>query len=393
MEYKLNDSVRKIIDRLNAHGKRADIVGGCVRDFILGKEPYDFDITTDATPEEMLEIFSDMKTLDIGIKHGTITVILDGAPYEITTYRTEGDYADHRHPDTVSFSANLLDDLSRRDFTMNAICYNERDGLTDAYSGIADIRAGVIRAVGNPYERFDEDALRIMRALRFSATLGFKIEEKTASALREKAHLLSFVSMPRILAEWRRLVAGDYAYSLISEYSDIIGKIIGIDEGLRLINEEKFTSLSPNLRVLSIFAASVAGPLSHFEKYADALGIERAVKKEGLAILSHPLVTCPTGVELRLSFYKIGVEYTRGALLLYSSLGAFENPYSPSDLDALAALPHKLSDLSVGGQQMRENGLSGAEIGVWLDRLLCDVICGRVENKKEALLHYLNQNR
>ena len=202
----LPDGVKAIIDILGRHGHRADVVGGCVRDSLLGKEPYDYDVTTDATPDEMIDIFRDFRTVPTGIKHGTLTVLVDGTPYEITTYRRDGDYRDHRHPDSVTFTEKIADDLSRRDFTVNAMAYNPTDGLTDLFGGQADLKAHLIRAVGDPTRRFDEDALRILRAVRFSATLGFRIEEGTARAAHDGAHLLSFVSGERIYTEIKKLI-------------------------------------------------------------------------------------------------------------------------------------------------------------------------------------------
>ena len=144
MDIRLDDGSRYIIEKLNSHGTRADIVGGCVRDFLLGKEPFDFDITTEASPDEMKEIFSSDRVIETGIKHGTITVLYEGSPYEVTTYREDGEYLDHRHPTEVKFAKNIESDLSRRDFTVNAIAYNEQDGVTDLFCGLEDIRKKII---------------------------------------------------------------------------------------------------------------------------------------------------------------------------------------------------------------------------------------------------------
>ena len=204
----LPSEVRLIIDRLNKGGYRADIVGGSVRDAHLGREIGDYDITTDAPPERTAELFSDFRTVETGIKHGTLTVVIDKAPYEITTYRTDGEYLDNRHPSSVSFTRELSLDLSRRDFTVNAMCYNERDGLTDLFDGRGDLERRLIRTVGEPPLRFSEDALRILRALRFASVLDFEIEENTARAVREYAHLLENVSRERIYTEWLKLLSG-----------------------------------------------------------------------------------------------------------------------------------------------------------------------------------------
>ena len=183
MEFILPKNVRFILDRFNDSGYSAYVVGGPVRDLLRGVTPSDYDITTSASPSEIKALFSDIRTVDTGIKHGTVTLVIDSEPYEVTTYRIDGEYLDARHPECVEFTDRLELDLLRRDFTMNAIAYNPGAGLVDTTGGIADIEAKIIRCVGEPSLRFSEDALRILRALRFSATLGFEIEERTADAI------------------------------------------------------------------------------------------------------------------------------------------------------------------------------------------------------------------
>ena len=180
---RLPENVNYIISRLREYGYRADVVGGPVRDFLLGKVPSDYDLTTDATPDKVKEIFNSHRTVDVGIQHGTVALILDGEQYEITTYRVDGEYSDSRHPDSVAFTVDIAEDLRRRDFTMNAIAYNPTDGITDPYGGEEDVRARLIRAVGDPVTRFTEDALRILRGARFASVLGFTVDEETASAI------------------------------------------------------------------------------------------------------------------------------------------------------------------------------------------------------------------
>ena len=176
MDFLLPAPVQRALSMLGEAGFSAYVVGGCVRDWVLGIPPHDFDICTSAAPEEMKEIFRDERTIETGIKHGTLTVLMEGEPLEITTFRLDGDYLDGRHPSSVSFTRNIEEDLSRRDFTINAMAYSPREGLCDPFGGQADCKAGIIRCVGEPERRFTEDALRILRALRFSARLGFPIE-------------------------------------------------------------------------------------------------------------------------------------------------------------------------------------------------------------------------
>lgn len=196
--------VNRIIEELNKHGYEAYAVGGCVRDALLNREPDDWDITTSARPEQVKEIFR--RTIDTGIQHGTVTIMMDHVGYEVTTYRIDGSYADGRHPDSVEFTSNLLEDLRRRDFTINAMAYSHGTGIVDAYGGVEDLNNKIIRCVGNPMERFTEDALRILRAIRFSAQLGFEIEAETQAAITTIAPNMVHVSKERIQVELTKLL-------------------------------------------------------------------------------------------------------------------------------------------------------------------------------------------
>ena len=216
MHIQMPDKVHKIIEILEAAGYEAYAVGGCVRDSILGREPNDWDITTSAKPEETKSLFA--RTIDTGIKHGTVTVMLDKEGFEVTTYRIDGIYEDNRHPKEVTFTASLEEDLKRRDFTVNAMAYNERTGLVDIFGGLADIEQGIIRCVGNAEERFTEDALRMLRAVRFSAQLGYEIEEKTKQAIRRLAPNLKKISAERIQVELVKLVTSPHPDYLRTAY-------------------------------------------------------------------------------------------------------------------------------------------------------------------------------
>ena len=201
---RLPEKVKYIIDTIMEAGYEAYAVGGCIRDSILGRVPDDWDITTSASPYQVKELFS--RTLDTGLKHGTVTVMIDKEGFEVTTYRIDGEYEDGRHPKEVTFTSNLIEDLKRRDFTINAMAYNEKDGLIDVFEGMEDIQRKVIRCVGSPMERFTEDALRMMRAVRFSAQLGYEIEDETAKAIKMLAPNLSKISAERIQTELVKLV-------------------------------------------------------------------------------------------------------------------------------------------------------------------------------------------
>lgn len=208
MEIRLPDKVKRIIDTLTAAGFEAYAVGGCVRDSILGRVPNDWDITTSAKPEETKRLFP--RTIDTGIQHGTVTVLLDREGFEVTTYRIDGEYEDSRHPKEVTFTACLEEDLKRRDFTINAMAYNETDGLVDIFGGTEDIERETIRCVGDARERFSEDALRMLRAVRFSAQLGYQIEERTRKAIQELAPTLQKISAERIQVELVKLVTSPH---------------------------------------------------------------------------------------------------------------------------------------------------------------------------------------
>lgn len=218
--------VETVMRRMQSAGFRCHIVGGCVRDGLLGLTPHDWDLTTNALPEQVMAVFSDYRVIPTGVEHGTVTVLVDDTPLEITTYRTDGEYTDHRRPDSVHFVTTIEEDLSRRDFTVNAMAWNVSDGLCDPCGGAIDLKNNCLRAVGDPDMRFTEDALRIVRALRFSATYGFSVEPVTAEALRRKASLLSNVAAERIRAELDRLLVGDHAGDVLRRFSAVIFEIV-----------------------------------------------------------------------------------------------------------------------------------------------------------------------
>ncbi len=220
----LPDKVNYIIEELAAHGFEGYAVGGCVRDSLLGRIPGDWDITTSANPFEVKQIFS--RTIDTGIKHGTVTVMLGKDGFEVTTYRLDGEYEDNRHPKQVEYTKNLIEDLKRRDFTINAMAYNEKDGLIDEFEGLRDLREQKIRCVGSANQRFDEDALRILRAVRFSAQLNFTIEPKTFEAIRIKALNLRNISAERIREELNKLLLSDHPEKLMLAYETGLTEVI-----------------------------------------------------------------------------------------------------------------------------------------------------------------------
>lgn len=430
MKLPLGDDVLYIIKTLEAHGHRADVVGGCVRDFLMGKEPFDIDITTSASPEEMKAAFAEERTVETGIKHGTLTLLLHGTPYEITTYRVDGEYTDHRHPEEVIFTKTLSEDLARRDFTVNAMCYSPNGGLTDLYGGREDLKNKIIRAVGEPERRFTEDALRILRGLRFSATLCFAIEEKTAAAMRKCAPLLSFVSAERVLVEWKKLLGGKDARRILLSFADVLAVAIPALSDLAVSALPSLEGLSAEERMLLLFALvppsakkndQVTMPpsgrevafaeqktegacaisenatriASRFESAALALRTDRAFLRRGVSILTH-LFDADQGTEesLCLLLHHLGEEGAKSALRIRIALSmADENRIK--DLHALIE-KHPcttLADLAVGGKELSAMGYRGNSIGEGLSYLLYEVMGGRVQNTPETLLSHLKARK
>lgn len=224
IQIQIPESVELIIKKLEEHGFEAYAVGGCVRDTILGRTPGDWDITTSALPEQVKSIFR--RTIDTGIEHGTVTVMIGQVGYEVTTYRVDGDYQDGRHPTSVTFTPSLVEDLKRRDFTINAMAYRPGEGVVDCFDGLADLENKIIRCVGDPKERFREDALRMMRAVRFSAQLGFTIEDNTKAAIKQMAGNLRLISKERIQAELLKLITSPHPDYIRTAYETGITKIV-----------------------------------------------------------------------------------------------------------------------------------------------------------------------
>ena len=215
-----------VVERLERYGYEAYVVGGCVRDSLLGRNPKDWDVCTNALPEEVLRVFKRFHVIKTGLQHGTVTVMVDKQPVEVTTFRIDGDYSDNRHPDSVNFVSRVEDDLARRDFTINAMAYSPARGLVDAFDGQADLKAGIIRCVGEPDARFNEDGLRILRALRFAARYNFGIETETAFSIHRNRHLLENVSVERIFTELKGILVGDGVLGMMQAFPDVFSIII-----------------------------------------------------------------------------------------------------------------------------------------------------------------------
>ncbi len=262
MNISLPSPVAQALSLLNRSGYEAYVVGGCVRDSLMGKRPEDWDITTNAAPTEMQTVFAGYRTIETGLKHGTLTVLVEDMPLEITTYRIDGTYSDSRRPDSVTFTSRLREDLQRRDFTINALAYHPETGIVDHFSGLADLAAGRIVCVGNPEKRFTEDALRIARALRFSATLGFPIEKVTAAAIHKLAPLLRRIAAERVATELKKLLCGRDVRQVLLAYPDVMTVILPeLQPMIGLQQENPYHHLTVYEHTVETVAASPALPV------------------------------------------------------------------------------------------------------------------------------------
>lgn len=426
-----------LMNRLTACGHKAFAVGGCVRDSLMGRTPQDWDICTSALPDEMKQCFSDLHLVETGMKHGTLTVIVDHQPFELTTFRIDGEYQDGRHPKQVRFTSDLKQDLSRRDFTINAMAYHPDAGLIDPFSGAADLQEGIIRCVGTAKKRFEEDALRIMRGIRFAAQLGFAIEEETAAALIDCKSLLDRISAERIRIELDKLLCGAGAMSVLSQYREIIGQIIPEarpmfdldqknsyhiytvwDHTLHVIDQIKNT---PLLKLCAFFH-DIGKPemmtvteegWGHFyrhelasERIADEvlsrLKYDNHTRETVTSIVrNHSIVFHPTAKQARKLLHKLGEEKLRLLIELEYADVKSQNPiYTQERVSAIRAFSEKmedvlaaencfsLRDLTVSGRDLIALGMpQGPEIGRTLDRLLDLVMEEELPNERAVLLH------
>lgn len=426
--------VNTALGLLKDNGFEAYCIGGCVRDLVMGKEPHDYDITTSAAPEEMKTVFAEYRVIETGIKHGTLTVIIDGIPLEITTYRIDGEYLDNRHPETVSFSRNLKDDLSRRDFTVNTLCYNEDDGLIDMFGGIDDINNKIIRCVGEPDRRFNEDALRIIRALRFAAVLGFNIEDETAKSILKNKDLLSNIAVERIREEFTKLLCADKVCEILREYREVIEVFIPEYKALYGCKQNtpyhiydvfehsiRATESIENNKLLrlTMFLHDIAKPVckktdengrDHFKGHAmvgagEANDIlkrlkfdNKTVEKVCKLISMHSLPVPNTKVETKHFLNEYGETNSRDFIKVRcADLSAKADPHLQDfRLERFKGFIdeiidnnecYDLSQLAVNGNDLKEIGITnGKAINQVLSVLLTEVIEESVENEKDVLI-------
>lgn len=434
----LSEEILTVMDTVNKNGFEIYLVGGFVRDSIICKRADDADFTTNASPEKLLEIFKDFRTLTTGIKHGTITVIINHKPFEITTYRTEKGYSDCRHPDEVSFADKIEDDLSRRDFTVNSIAYNPEKGYVDPFDGMADIKKRVIRCVGEPKKRFTEDALRIMRALRFSSVLSFSVEKETEKAMFSCKDLLSQISKERIFSEFSKMLCGKNIREVLSKYSEILSVVIPEIKDMDGFEQHNFhhiydvlqhtavvvesTPALPHLRFAALFHdcgkpdcfSLDKDGIGHFYSHASIsakkadealfrLRCDNKTREKVVRLIKlhdAPIEEDEVVIKKKLSKYGEDLFFDLIKLKRADTLGlAPEFHCRDSHFDKLEAIAEKLlsekpcfslKDLEINGTDLAELGFNGREIGENLKLLLNAVIENKVQNNKNDLISYLN---
>ena len=389
-EFKLPVAVTAAIETLEAAGYEAYAVGGCVRDLCRGVEPHDYDITTSATPEECETVFHGYRIIETGIKHGTVTVIVDGEPLEITTYRTDGVYLDGRHPESVTFSRRIEDDLSRRDFTVNAMAYSPRRGLCDPFGGREHLKTKTIACVGEPDRRFGEDGLRLMRALRFASSFGFEIENATAASIHKNRALLKNISAERILSEYKRLIVGVGAREILLEYEDVICTIMpelaGHDDYVRAVDAISKAGGDVNLRtVLLLRDVNNITALRRLKPDGKML---RSVSR----VLENMDTSFPDRVSLRRLLRRCPYEDAHRIIEAQSATGRLFPEQARTVCDVLSEMEARgecvtVQGLAVTGRDLADAGVpTGERMGEILEALLEEVITERIPNERDALM-------
>ena len=442
--FNVPDDVCAIVKMLQTAGYEAYCVGGCVRDSLLGRPVHDWDICTNALPEQTKAVFNGFRTIETGLKHGTLTIMLNDVPYEITTYRIDGEYTDGRHPDTVEFTSDLKKDLSRRDVTINNLCYCPlTHHLIDEFGGVEDLKNKIIRCVGDPDARFKEDGLRIMRVIRFASVLGFSIEKNTSDAVLRNKTLLNNISVERIVSELNKLLCSDGACDILLRYKDVIAEFIpelvpcfDCEQNTDWHIYDVYTHIckaiqnAPNdLSVrLSLLLHDVCKPqcktadeanIDHFYGHpsmsADAaFNILKRLKYDNKTI--DEVVCLIKHHDMRFDLYdkkvyrrlisKLGAEMTEKLFEVMHADNAAQNPdrleiAADEALKIMKAMLSevleeencfKIKDLAVNGNDLIELGIKpGPAFSLILNDLLNKVIEEKTENDKEKLIDYIKE--
>ncbi|MCF2661233.1 HD domain-containing protein [Pseudoflavonifractor phocaeensis] len=431
--------VNTALDLLAAAGYEAYLVGGAVRDYVReNRQGKDWDITTSALPEEVERVFAGYRLIETGLKHGTVTVVIDGEPLEITTYRVDGSYSDHRRPDSVSFTRSLREDVERRDFTMNALAYNPSAGVVDLVGGVKDIEAKILRCVGDPDRRFQEDALRILRALRFASVLGLEIESATAEAAHKNKALLKEIAAERIQVELTKMLCGEGIQEVLVKYSDILAVVMpelepmfGFEQQNPHHNSDvwyhtvkvvtnapaepvmRWTALLHDVGKPHCFSLDEQG-IGHFFGHASKstviadellqrLRFDNATRERiTLLVKNHdtPLPSDERGVKRLMN--RLGSEAALQIVNIHRADTAGQHPdcaYRYVEFDEVKAMMQKVLDeqacfsvknLAINGNDVLAKGLRGKQVGEALQRTLNAVMDGEVPNEKNELLIFLD---
>lgn len=445
MEIHIPTGARKIIARLEQHGYEAYIVGGCVRDSLMGKSPSDWDICTSARAEEMMALFEDKRVIPTGIQHGTLTILAEDGAYEVTTFRIDGEYLDHRHPKSVAFTRELAEDLSRRDFTINAMAWHPERGLIDLFGGVEDLRDRLVRAVGDPVQRFNEDGLRMLRMVRFATVLDFDYDPATYDAVRKQGHLLQYISKERIQVELNKILLaahpargledlytlgmypyiipmmchtvgfaqrGGYHFLDVFEHSLLAVGVIAPELVLRL------TMLLHDIGKPFVWDSSESLSYDRFDDHAAVsaklagkilrdLKYDNATRKDVVELIAHHNdILLPDPVNVRRALARLGEVQTRRLVQVkVADLIAHD---LAGEREKILALFAEISDvidevvargdctsvkaLAIGGQDMMALGLSGRAIGQMLNAALELVLEKPKMNTRETLLNWVRGN-
>ena len=425
MEIFMPKEVKFLIDKIYENGYEAFMVGGCVRDSILNMTPNDYDITTNAKPSNIIHIFKEYKILDTGIKHGTVSIILNDNIYEITTYRIEGEYENNRRPKNVEFTSNLEDDLRRRDFTINAIAYNEKFGIVDIFNGIRDIQYKIIKTVGNPDERFEEDGLRMIRAIRFSSKLGFDIDKNTLNSIYKNSYIIKKISLERINDEFIKTLTSNNPENIILLYKTKIFENLGI---YCKLNGYEYNELERKLNVLKYCEDNLLDRLIMLEYIISKQILKNIdsskrysyycekIKKENIInnlrysnkvtnycneVMEYMLydIDKVDKVTIKRQLSKIG--YDKLNKIFHLKLIYYTFFYNKNQIEILKVCINNLDeiknnkecytikDLQIDGKILINLGYKGKEIGKILEFLLDEVIKNPLLNHKDILINLL----
>lgn len=429
--------VNTALELLSAAGYEAYLVGGAVRDYVReNRQGHDWDITTSALPEEVERVFAGFRLIETGLKHGTVTVVIEGEPLEITTYRVDGIYSDHRRPDTVSFTRSLREDVERRDFTMNALAYNPSTGIVDLVGGVEDIEAKILRCVGDPDRRFQEDALRILRALRFASVFELEIEPATAEAAHTNKELLKEIAAERIQVELTKMLSGKGVQEILSKYADILAVVMpelepmfGFEQHNPHHNSDvwnhtvKVVANAPADPVMALlhdigkphcFSFDDQG-VGHFFGHASKsnviadellqrLRFDNATRERiTLLVKNHdtPLPADEKGVKRLMN--RLGADAALQIVDIHRADTAGQHPdcaYRYAEFDVVQAMMQKVLDeqacfsvknLAINGNDVLRKGLRGKQVGDALQRTLNAVMDGEVANEKNDLLAFVDR--